>query len=71
MKRQTQTAQNAIAELYAVLAKAAAQRAVDQVKTWGDTADADRLAAQAVKWIEKSSAKAVQWAYDRPHYTRP
>lgn len=65
MKR-TKTAQSAIAELYAVLAKAAAQRAIDRIKAWGETADADRLARQAVEWIDKSSAEAVRWKYDTP-----
>ena len=64
--RRTKTAQNAIAELYAVLAKAAAQRAVNRVKDHGETADADRLARQAIEWIDKSSADAVRWKYDTP-----
>jgi hypothetical protein len=64
--RRTKTAQTAIAELYAVLAKAAAQRAVNMVKDWGNTAEAERLADQAVKWIDKSSADAIRWSYDKP-----
>ena len=66
MAEQTKTVREAVNEMYAMLAKAAAQRAVDRVVTWGDLDGAEQLAARAAKWLEKSSANAVSWVYDRP-----
>ena len=61
MPKRTQIAQRAIAELYAILASAAAQRAVKQVVDWGATEKADCLAESAIKWIDKSNAEAMRW----------
>jgi hypothetical protein len=60
-KRVTET----INELYALMAKAAAQRAVKRIEI-GDPCDADRWATHAIKWMDKSSAHAMRWVYDRP-----
>jgi hypothetical protein len=66
MTRRTQTAQEAISELYAVLASASARRAISRISEWGDTAGADALAETTAKWLDKSSAKAIRWVYRRP-----
>lgn len=70
MKR-SQTCQNAISELYAVMAKVAAQRAVNCIKEAGHTAEAERLAETVIEWLDKSSAQAIRWAYDRPRPSLP
>ena len=64
--QRSKTTQAAIAELYAVLATAAARRAVSRVSDWGDIAGAETLATAAVKWLDKSSAEAVRWTYRKP-----
>lgn len=56
---------SAVHELYAVMAKAAAQRAVKRIEC-GDAEEADKWALAAIKWMDKSSAQAMQWVYDRP-----
>jgi hypothetical protein len=64
MKR-TKQVNEVIHELYAILAKAAAQRAVKRVEI-GDAEEADKWAVVAIKWMDKSSAHAIRWVYDRP-----
>jgi hypothetical protein len=52
--------------MYAVMATAAAQRAVDQISHFGNTGEADRLARYAEIYLVKSLAAAAQWTYVKP-----
>lgn len=64
--QRSKTAQNAIAELYAIMATAAAKRAVWYVTEYGNTVKADEMAEATIKWLDKSSAQAIGWRYRRP-----
>lgn len=64
--QRSKTVQTAIAELYAMMATAAARRAVIQIVDWGNISKADEMANAAAKWLDKSSAEAVRWIYRRP-----
>ncbi len=62
----SQEVNNKIKELYAVLAKAAAQRAVDYVVECTEPRGADKYVDAAVHWLSLAGAKAARWTYDRP-----
>lgn len=65
MSERSKVTWSAVHELYAVMAKVAAQRAVKRIEI-GDAEEADKWALAAIKWMDKSSANAIRWVYDRP-----
>jgi hypothetical protein len=66
MARVSKTVDDKIKELYALLAKAAAQRAVDYVTTFSDPRGADKFVDATIHWLSLASAKASILVYDRP-----
>ena len=55
-----------IKELWAILASAAAKRAVDRIHAWGDVEGAEKFARTAEKWLAKAGAGAARYAYQQP-----
>lgn len=66
MSKESKTVQEKVRELYAVLASAAAQRAVDKVKNCSNPFDANLFVDAAVEWLNKAGARAANWTYRRP-----
>jgi hypothetical protein len=62
----SKTVQSKINELYAILATAAAKKAVAHVQDYDDTVGAQKWASTASNWLIKAGANAAQWSYDRP-----
>lgn len=66
MTRRSQTVQDKIHELYALMATAAAKKAMSSIEDWNDIPAADRWAEATARWLDASSAKQSAWAYSRP-----
>jgi hypothetical protein len=66
MAKISHTVDGKIKELYAVLAKAAAQRAVDHVVGCPDPRGADKFIDATIHWLSLTSAEQARWVYDRP-----
>jgi len=62
----SKTVQSKINELYAILATAAAKKAVARVQDYSDEAGAQKWAATAGFWLIKAGAQATDWTYNRP-----
>jgi uncharacterized cupin superfamily protein len=65
-KPTSKTVQRKINNLYAALATAAAQKAVDSVVEGDDMADAGVWAETAGEWLIKAGAQAADWKYNEP-----
>lgn len=68
MKR-SKTVAEKIHELYALMAAAAAQRAVNLAKEGigeNGTLQAEFWAETTGRWLDKSSAQAANWTYTKP-----
>lgn len=65
MAKRSKTVQTAVNRLYATMAAAAAQQALNRIK-WKEPIEADRWALFAVGWMDKSSADAIKWHYSNP-----
>ena len=69
MPQRTKTVAEKMAELYALLATAAAKRAIsslEHIASGNATREADFWATQTGKWLDASSAAAVRWTYRTP-----
>lgn len=66
MAKASEAVNNCIREMYAVMATAAAQRAVNQIVFHGHTVEADRLASYAEVYLTKAHAKAATYTYRMP-----
>lgn len=64
MKR-SQDVERAIKAMYALLAKAAAKKAVSRVE-WDDTVGADKWMSSVERWLEKAGANATRWHFEKP-----
>jgi hypothetical protein len=62
----SKTVQRKINNLYAALATAAAQKAVDSVVERDDMEDAGFWAETAGEWLIKAGAQAADWKYNEP-----
>ena len=66
MAKISKTVDEKIKDLYAILAKVAAQRAVDHVATFSDPRGADKFIDAAVHWLSLTSAAKANWTYSAP-----
>ena len=67
--KQSKTVKAAIADLYAIMATAAAKRAIvsiSQCNSINAERDADFWAETTAKWLAKASADSVRWTYRKP-----
>jgi hypothetical protein len=64
MKR-SQTVSKKVEELYALMATAAAQRAISKIG-YDDANAAEKWAETAAGWMDRSSAQAINWNYRTP-----
>lgn len=55
----------AIKNLYAIMATAAAKKALHRIE-WNDVSGADGWAKEHARWLEKAGSKATGWYYTRP-----
>lgn len=65
----SKTVAEKVRELYALMATAAAQRAIDHARngTGGNAVrDAEFWAETTGQWLDRSSAEATRWVYYRP-----
>ena len=65
-KPTSKTVQRKINNLYAALAPAAAQKAVDSAVERDDMEDAGFWAETASEWLIKAGAYAADWKYNEP-----
>jgi hypothetical protein len=70
MRVRSQTVHNKIHELYALMAMAAARKAIMKIEIASDVAGAEQWADATARWLDKSSAKQVNWVYSRPTVQR-
>lgn len=69
MSKRSNTVAEKMAELYALMATAAAKRAMAAIDKYDGTVaarEAEYWAEMTGKWMDKSSARAVSWTYSRP-----
>lgn len=62
----SKTVQERVQNLWAVLATAAAKKAVDRVTAFNDIEGAERYAETAARWLQKAGANAARYAYQQP-----
>jgi hypothetical protein len=55
----------AVKSTYALLATAAAKKAMSRVE-WDDIPGADRWMVAVTRWLEKAGANATSWHYSKP-----
>ena len=66
MAKRSKTVAEKVAELYALMAAIAAQRAISNAKEAPNTIQAEYWAEVTGKWLDKSSADAARWTYRAP-----
>jgi hypothetical protein len=69
MMSRSKTVQEKIADLYALMAAKAAQKAINSIDLCNridGAAGAEFWAEKVAKWLDKSSAQAANWTYSKP-----
>jgi hypothetical protein len=65
MTTRSKAVDEAIKNLYAIMATAAAAKAISRIE-WNDVTGADVWAKDHARWLEKAGSKATGWHYSRP-----
>jgi len=71
MSRPTsKTVQSKINTLWALMAQAAAKKAISQIQICSDANGAERWANHATDWLIKAGAASAHWDYEKPKVER-